>query len=675
MEQTSFFVEHSTLALHLGPITLRGGIPVINGFPVSDASCTIVSQTDDSLTLRFTAPSLGSIIFGLTASFNAGLLAGTSGHLIQVQYWLAGIPADFVLDSFGLHFAALENLRTYLKNGYHSWDGSAYHEPEAMGDLPGERPETGYAMTQLVPRYGTDSAILAFDRHDRFQHTFTFDTHSRPVGLTIQTLWDRKTRQGPRCESEHLLAFAHTGIEDALRAWALLTNRLNRPAPRVVSTQGITGWCSWYNLYGYITEENILDHLHAAQKAVQDHHLPMRVFQIDDGFTPEMGDWLLVKPQFPRGMKPLLDDIRAAGFIPGLWIAPFMVGCRSQLYREHPDWVVRDAQTGGPLVCMARYGEERWFKRSEEHYVLDATHPEAFEYLRQVFHTWRHEWGCEYFKTDFMLFGSDYGPERAIFHTPGATRIENFMRVARMIHQEIGNEALWLGCGCPLWATIGLVDGIRIGGDVGVSWSGGLSAQSLLRDLATRNVGNHILWQIDPDCVLLRERFHHLSEAEVEALALYAGMSGGIMMTSDHLGELGEKRMRLWKLLLPLGRRSCHFPLLGQTALSYVSHSTPWSSQPVLEAVANDPVLVQVRPAAKDGVGAVFILNSSDQAVQRTYPLAALGLNGPCYVYDGSQDVAWPQAVDEIAITLAHHEGRLLFVSPQPILVAPEQLP
>ena len=139
-------------------------------------------------------------------------------------------------------------------------------------------------------------------------------------------------------------------------------------------------------------------------------------FLLEKGFTPEMGDWLDVRPQFPRGIKPLLDDIRAAGFVPGLWIAPFLVGNRSRLYREHPDWVVHDRQTGGSLAVMTFYGEFRWHKRSEEYYILDTTHPDAFAYLRQVFRTWRHEWGCEYFKTDFMHFPTEHGPDRAVWH-------------------------------------------------------------------------------------------------------------------------------------------------------------------------------------------------------------------------------------------------------------------
>ena len=159
----------------------------------------------------------------------------------------------------------------------------------------------------------------------------------------------------------------------------------------------------------------------------------MRVFQIDDGFTPEMGDWLEVKPQFPRGMKPLMEDIRSAGLLPGLWIAPFMVGNRSHLFHDHPDWVVKDRQTGKPLVQMHFYGEFRWHKRSEEYYILDTTHPDAFDYLRNVFHSWRYEWSCEYFKTDFMHFGSEHGPDRAAWHRPagccsGSIRVPDWRR-------------------------------------------------------------------------------------------------------------------------------------------------------------------------------------------------------------------------------------------------------
>ena len=86
-------------------------------------------------------------------------------------------------------------------------------------------------------------------------------------------------------------------MENALRLWARAVAAALPQPPRPAVSR-ITGWCSWYNLYAAIDEVRILDHLAAARDAVRAGGLPMRVFQIDDGFTPEMGDWLDVKPQF-----------------------------------------------------------------------------------------------------------------------------------------------------------------------------------------------------------------------------------------------------------------------------------------------------------------------------------------------------------------------------------------
>ena len=225
----------------------------------------------------------------------------------------------------------------------------------------------------------------------------------------------------------------------------------------------------------------------------------------------------------------------------------------------------------------------------------------------------------------------------------------------------------------PLWVSIGLVDGIRIGGDVGVDWSGGLSAQSLLRDQATRNFANHILWQADPDCILLRERFHNLTDTEVYSLAIYAGMSGGVTMTSDHLGELSPGRIRLWKLLLGRDWRECNYPFLGQTTLSYVSKKNPSTGQDKLEAVAKDPVLVQVR--STNVYHAVFILNTGDTPVQRTLPLDLLGFDSPMYGYEWIEDRALIAPISEIKTTLGKHEGKLFFLKKNPITNRPDQLP
>jgi alpha-galactosidase len=661
-----------TLIIETPGVTLRGAQPILNGVPLESWMCELIRSDNEQIKLRYTSAALGIGAFGVQATH-----ADAHGY-VWLSYWVEELPDDLMLDSFGLRFEQVENVRQYLRNGYFSWDGSYYVQPDTIDDFEKGTSylETGYGMCQLLPRHGSGSLILGFDRHDRFQQTFTFDMSRQPLALTIQTWWDRKDRSElDRCESEQLVIFTHPEIENGLREWARLVADAS-PAPPRLSSPPITGWCSWYNLYAYINEENILDHLHAAQAVAARENLPMRVFQIDDGFTPEMGDWLEVKSQFPRGMKALLDDIRSTGFIPGLWIAPFMVGNRSHLYREHPDWMVKDRKNGKPLAHMRFYGEFRWHKRSEEYYILDTTHPDAFDYLRNVFHVWRHEWGCEYFKTDFMHFGSEYGADRAIWHMPGMTRIEIWRRVAEMVREEIG-DALWLGCGCPLWASLGLVDGVRIGRDVGVSWSGNLSAQSLLRDQACRNFANHILWQSDPDCVLLREHFHDLSDGEITALAIYAGMTGGVMMTSDHLGELSSDRLKLWRLILSEERASCNFPLLGRSNTSYERWLVDTQSNPI-QYVTNteDVILVQVRhPMRAKTLGAIFCLNTASHTVQGSYPLVDLGIKDSVYIFNWRNQSTSQQVMTQITVTLPGHHGLLYFFSSDPIKDPPVRLP
>ena len=117
-----------------------------------------------------------------------------------------------------------------------------------------------------------------------------------------------------------------------------------------------------------------------------------------------------------------------------------MVGNRTRLFAEHPDWVVKDRKTGGPLAPMTFYGEFRWHKRSEEYYVLDVTHPDAEAYIRGVFRTWAQDWGCGYFKTDFMHLRQHVRPGRARAGiADGLSRIEIWMRMARLIREEIGD--------------------------------------------------------------------------------------------------------------------------------------------------------------------------------------------------------------------------------------------
>src|SRR6266567_6589323 len=70
-------------------------------------------------------------------------------------------------------------------------------------------------------------------------------------------------------------------------------------------------------------------------------------FVMDDGWFGQrkndhagLGDWYVNAKKFPRGLKPLIDKVRALGMDFGLWVEPEMVNPDSDLYRKHPDWVL-----------------------------------------------------------------------------------------------------------------------------------------------------------------------------------------------------------------------------------------------------------------------------------------------------------------------------------------------
>jgi alpha-galactosidase len=644
-------------------------VPLVDGEPLAYETPTLVAGDNVwTLTWKLAEGSGRSVVLKVRREAGAdGTRAASAETRFSAQdqaalvldIALEGVGIEERVDSVGLRFGAVSGVLRYLRNGYTSWDGSYFVEPANADDLAGAGAavSNGYAMTALVGRAG-GTAVLGFVRHDRYQSRVRFAFAAEPSCLDIETLIDRVPHSG-RIEAESLVLLAGTGVEETLRQWARRVARAAPLAPRVPFMR-IAGWCSWYGLYASISEPSLLDHLRAAARFRARYRVPFEIFQVDDGFVPEMGDWLDVKPQFPRGMAPLLVDIKAAGFVPGLWIAPFMVGNRSRLYSEHPDWVVADRETSKPLAPMKFYGEFRWHKRSEEYYVLDITHPKAEAYIRNVFRVWTKEWGCAYFKTDFMYFGSEYGPAQARWHQAGLSRMEIWMRMARLIREEIG-EALWLGCGGPIWAPVGLMDAVRIGRDIGVSWRGHYSAESLLRDQTSRNFANGILWQADPDCILLRDRFHDLTTTEVRSLACFAGLSGGVLMTSDQLDEVPEDRRALFASFADnAASRACDFPLLGQGRLTHrtiVGHT----GQPAI-ATEGDPVLIQrVRHSESKVVLNVF--NTGDTAVERLVPWSVVGA-GSDWGLTASDDGVSPVRTDEgVVVSVPPHGSCLLTFS------------
>ena len=76
--------------------------------------------------------------------------------------------------------------------------------------------------------------------------------------------------------------------------------------------------------------------------------LGIELLVMDDGWfgrrdddNSGLGDWVVNQKKLPGGLEALVPRIQALGMSFGIWIEPEMVNEDSQLYREHPDWVLR----------------------------------------------------------------------------------------------------------------------------------------------------------------------------------------------------------------------------------------------------------------------------------------------------------------------------------------------
>ncbi|THF85718.1 alpha-galactosidase [Deinococcus sp. KSM4-11] len=295
-------------------------------------------------------------------------------------------------------------------------------------------------------------------------------------------------------------------------------------------------WSSWYSYYRAVTFENML---HNARRA-RDLKLPFDVFQLDDGFQAELGDWTEPSGWFGGHAKDVPAALKELGFRAGLWLAPFLVSPNSKLYAAHPEFLLQD-DAGSPLLLGNNWGGP--------YATLDTTHPGALAWLRDLAATVR-GWGYDYLKIDF-LYGASHPGQR---HDPAVGRAQAYRMGLEAIREGFGDGFI-LGCGAPLATSVGVVDAMRIGPDVTPFWDDE-SRRVLLGDGSTPTARNalhtslsrwyqHTWYQPDPDVMLARAELNLLWPHEREAVAGLLDVIGGLRASSDPMDMLNEEGLAL----------------------------------------------------------------------------------------------------------------------------------
>lgn len=125
---------------------------------------------------------------------------------------------------------------------------------------------------------------------------------------------------------------------------------------------------NWEATYMDFDEEKILS---IGRKAKE---LGIELFVLDDGWfgkrnddTSSLGDWYPNLEKLPDGITGIADKITQLGLKFGLWFEPEMVSRNSELYREHPDWILGSTDRH---ICCGRH-----------QYVLDFSKKEVVDYI------------------------------------------------------------------------------------------------------------------------------------------------------------------------------------------------------------------------------------------------------------------------------------------------------
>lgn len=450
---------------------------------------------------------------------------------------------DFVLE---VHIPAPQ---TFLANGYQTWTQTREFTAQdkiqpllALGK-PLLAPYGDYTFTKYSGRRGVfhSWSWAGFNRGESWlllasvgeDNGFThFEYDYKTETLTIQ-----RDCQGTRVRRFPLLQL-YIGEGREAEVWDEYAAQLTaRPAPRR------TGWTSWYNYYTKVSEKIVLENL--ASLAASGH--PWDIIQIDDGWQGGIGDWLDVNEKFPSGLTFLARTIREKGYIPGLWLAPFICDRKSRLFKEHPDWLLK-TPGGKPVKAGFNPG---W---SGNFYALDIYNHSFRNYLKKVFATVFNTWGFEMVKLDFLYAACiipHFGKNRG-----------QVMADALALLRELCGDKLILGCGVPLaQAAAGRTDYCRIGSDVAPYWEDRLLSTVAYRErVSTKNslystLHRHMLdqrfFRNDPDVFILRDGQVKVNENKLtpdqrHTLFFLNNLLGGLVFLSDNIAEYTpEQKLQL----------------------------------------------------------------------------------------------------------------------------------
>lgn len=153
---------------------------------------------------------------------------------------------------------------------------------------------------------------------------------------------------------------------------------------------------TWEASYFDIDEEKLFQFAEIAKK------IGIDTLVVDDGWfgkrnddTSSLGDWRVNKTKFKSGLRAFSRKVHDLGMNLGIWIEPEMISENSELYRLHPEFVLK--------------AKDRECSLGRHQMVLDLCNPKAIEYVVHELTETLADVRLEYIKWDFNRSLSEVG--------------------------------------------------------------------------------------------------------------------------------------------------------------------------------------------------------------------------------------------------------------------------
>ncbi len=316
------------------------------------------------------------------------------------------------------------------------------------------------------------------------------------------------------------------------------------------------GWISWYAYREKLNAKIVRANARVQSRTML--NLGGSLCHLDLGWNKDNrpGDWLETDRRYPEGIQNLCGYLTDRGFKVALWSTPLLVSEKSQVVKEHPEWLLRGGS--GRPVSFGRW----YWEPFEECYCLDPTLPSVREHVRRVYETLR-GWGAEAFKLDFsaafdLQIDDDVLVRKPPYAGKDMTRMEACRKLYGTIRDAIGGAHMTV-CNAPWQGVVGVADSIFLANDVGNltdSESGDERPdrrkweyfRERTRQIFSRYFFNGVVWWGNPDCFVAE---NDASENHSRARLQVVMLAGGQYKCSNQLPEWKQERMRAFLKGLP----------------------------------------------------------------------------------------------------------------------------